>query len=83
MSLRCDGVLIASRPGIFMHRSQHALNYINTAHFQEFSKTEVEECVILDLRCLSAQQKAGLCVMLTVQEGDELKDLLLATKLIQ
>jgi hypothetical protein len=79
----CEGVLIVSRPGIFMHRSKNASNFLNTELFQEFFQTESEDCVILRLKCLSDAKHAGLNVMLSIQESDDLGDLLLITDSIQ
>lgn len=79
----CEGVLIVSRPGIFMHRSKNASNFLNTELFQEFLETESEGCVILRLRCLSDAEHVGVNVMLSIQEGGDLGDLLLITNSIQ
>ena len=79
----CEGVLIVSRPGIFMHRSKNASNFVNTEFFQEFLEIESEDCVILRLRRLSDAKHAGLNVMLSIQEGGDLGNLLLITESIQ
>jgi len=79
----CEGVLMVSRPGIFMHRSSNGSNFLNTELFQEFLETESEGCVILRLRCLSDAKHAGLNVMLSIQECGDLGDSLLITDSIQ
>jgi hypothetical protein len=78
-----EGVLKVCRPGIYLHNSEHTINFVDTKQFREFLKTESGEQVILHLRRPSNLEQSTFNVILANQWSGDLGELPLVTGWIQ